>query len=231
MTKTPLPPPDITKNLRFDGPNDADTTLILAHGAGAGMDHEFMQQVAAGIASHGIQVIRFEFPYMAKRRLDGRKYPPDRAPKAMLAFQQLINHVQQHYSSRRLFIGGKSMGGRLASLLAAEYKPNRGVDGVICLGFPFCAPGKPEVNRGEHLAEIRLPTLIIQGERDSFGGREAIESFPFSAQVSAQLLPDGDHSFKPRVKSGHTLDTNIEQAIASVAAFCLHSPADLSDMA
>ena len=215
---------NLTKHLLIDGPDDASHVLLLAHGAGAGMDHEFMTSVAQHLAKAGILVVRFEFPYMIKRRADGRKYPPDRAPKALLAFAEVTRYVQSLYTNKKLFIGGKSMGGRLASLLVGEDNAPHNIEGIICLGFPFVAPAKPDVYRGEQLNAIEIPTLIIQGERDNFGGREAIESYQFSDQVSYKLLPDGDHSFKPRVKSGYTLAQNITTACDTIIAFMTGKP-------
>ncbi|CAH0992054.1 hypothetical protein SIN8267_02169 [Sinobacterium norvegicum] len=210
----------MTTPLLIDGPDNATTTFILAHGAGAGMEHEFMQAMAAAIASAGIRVIRFEFPYMQKRRLDGLKYPPDRAPKAIAAFEAVIEQVQQQFpDTQHWFIGGKSMGGKLASMIAADSAERFSLAGVICLGFPFTPPNKPENFRGQHLESIATPVLIIQGQRDTFGGEEAIKGFPLSKNVSVQILPDGDHSFKPRVKSGFTLQQNMDAAVEEVVRF------------
>ncbi|WP_087023517.1 alpha/beta family hydrolase [Thaumasiovibrio subtropicus] len=195
----------------IDGPDDSPINFLFAHGAGAGMDHDFMTAVAKGLANEGIRVIRFNFPYMVKRAEDGKKRPPDRAPKLLEDFQQ---HIDAH-SERPLVIGGKSMGGRMASLVATE---NPTLAGVACLGFPFHAPGK-DVYRGEHLTNFSLPCLILQGERDTFGHRAEVESYSFSAQVKVQFLPDGDHSFKPRKASGKTEAENIAEAVDSLSRF------------
>ena len=128
-----------------NGPKNAEHSFIFAHGAGAGMDHEFMTQVAEGLADKGVQVFRFEFPYMLKRREDGKRRPPDRADKLLCAFRQQIATVPHH---GKLFIGGKSMGGRMASLLAMEEDLDPDICGIICLGFPFHPPAKPEKFKG-----------------------------------------------------------------------------------
>ena len=141
-------------------------TIILAHGAGAGMDTPFMEAFATGLADRGFTVVRFNFPYMALRAEDGKKRPPDRAPKLLAAYEAAIEAVR---TDAPLIIGGKSMGGRIATMLAAE-KPSLGLSGVVCLGYPFHPPGKPEKLRTEHLPAIPVPTLIAQGERDPFGG-------------------------------------------------------------
>lgn len=190
----------------IDGDDKAQVTLLLAHGAGAGMEHEFMADMAAKLAQKGIKVVRFNFPYMVKRAQDGKRRPPDRAPKLLADFAEKIATFAAQ--SKYLFLAGKSMGGRMASHLAEH----ESVRGVMCLGFPFHPPGKPENYKGEHLAELTKPTLILQGERDTFGTKQECESFKLADCVQIQFIPDGDHSFKPRVKSGFTEQDNRELA-------------------
>ncbi len=199
----------------ISGPDDAENCFVFAHGAGAGMEHPFMQEVAEGLAKRGIQVIRFEFPYMIKRREDGKKRPPDRADKLIAAFRQELHDIDH---SKKLFIGGKSMGGRMASLLAME-EPLPNIEGIICLGFPFHPPGKPEKFKADHLANIRHPTLILQGERDTMGNAIELDTFDLSATVEVQILTDGDHSFKPRKASGFTHQQHINSCIDIVAKY------------
>ncbi|MCG9631280.1 alpha/beta fold hydrolase [Vibrio sp. Isolate30] len=198
-------------NWLIDGEEHSQYTFVFAHGAGAGMDHEFMQSVAKGLAFKGIRVIRFNFPYMIKRAEDGKRRPPDRAPKLLEAYQEVIEQVD----AQKLVIGGKSMGGRMASHLSEHEK----VVGVACLGFPFHPPGKPDKYKGEHLAELSKPCLILQGERDTFGKREEFPAFDLSDSVSVEFIPDGDHSFKPRKSSGHTEQQNIALAVEKLAKF------------
>lgn len=193
-----------------EGP-ESGPLFIFAHGAGAGMEHDFMAAVAKGLVEQGIRVVRFNFPYMIKRAEDGKKRPPDRAPKLLEAYEEVI----AHFTSQPIVIGGKSMGGRMSSLLAE----NELVAGIACLGFPFHPPGKPEKFKGDHLANIEKPTLILQGERDTFGKREEFDDFVLSSQVKVSFLPDGDHSFKPRKSSGHTEAGNIDLALEQLAAF------------
>lgn len=199
-------------NLRIEG-EESSPLFIFAHGAGADMDHEFMSQVAAGLASKGIRVVRFNFPYMVKRAEDGKRRPPDRAPKLLEAFEQVI----AEHASQPVVIGGKSMGGRMASMLSE----NPMVKGIACLGFPFHPPGKVDKYKGEHLASLEKPCLILQGERDTFGSREECSSFQFSNQVKIEFIPDGDHSFKPRKSSGHTETSNITLAVEHLTQFIL----------
>lgn len=209
-------------DLPADGQYEA--TFLFAHGAGAGMDHAFMTTIAKGLTLHGIRVVRFDFPYMVKRRDDGKKRPPDRQPKLLLDFQR---HIQAFATDGPLVIGGKSMGGRMASLMVTEIAAETPdvsdcralVSGVACLGFPFHPPGKPENFRGDHLQTIAIPTLILQGERDTFGTREEVEGWQYAECVQTDFLPDGDHSFKPRKVSGHTEAGNLAQAVGVLAKF------------
>ena len=135
-----------------EGPENGPL-FIFAHGAGAGMEHDFMTAVAKGLVEQGIRVVRFNFPYMVKRAEDGKKRPPDRAPKLLEAYEEVI----AHFTTRPIVIGGKSMGGRMSSLLA----DNALVAGIACLGFPFHPPGKPEKYKGEHLLYPWRSTRIL----------------------------------------------------------------------
>ncbi|MGL6315889.1 alpha/beta fold hydrolase [Vibrio sp. WXL103] len=197
-------------NRLIDG-GEQQPLFIFAHGAGADMTHDFMQSVASQLAEHGVQVMRFNFPYMVKRAEDGKRRPPDRAPKLLEAFTQVIESV----APRKVVIGGKSMGGRMASLLIDH--PN--VLAVACLGFPFHPPGKPENYKGEHLATLDKPCLILQGERDAFGKREELAEFALSDSVRVHFIADGDHSFKPRKRSGFTEADNLSAAAQHLTAF------------
>ncbi|MDN3631628.1 alpha/beta fold hydrolase [Vibrio lentus] len=197
-------------NIIIDG-EDNPVTFVFAHGAGAGMDHEFMQSVAKGLAFKGIRVIRFNFPYMIKRAEDGKRRPPDRAPKLLEAYQEIIGQVD----ADKLVIGGKSMGGRMASHLSEVDK----VAAMACLGFPFHPPGKPDKYKGEHLAELTKPCLILQGERDTFGKRDEFTDFDLSDSIRVEFIPDGDHSFKPRKSSGYTEQQNIALTVEKLSAF------------
>lgn len=200
----------MTPDLLLNGPKEAEVTIALAHGAGAGMTTPFMDAIAAGLAEQ-FRVARFEFPYMAKSQKTGMKKPPDRLPVLQKTWKQVI----QHLGTEGLIIGGKSMGGRIASLIADESE----VPGLVCLGYPFHPVGKPEQLRIEHLREIKTPTLILQGERDPFGNLEEVKNYELSNAIQIEWLPDGDHSFKPRKKSGHTEEQNQKDAIEAIARF------------
>lgn len=202
-----MTPPEV----HFDGDKSAPLSVLLAHGAGAPMDSPFMQTMSEGLAALGFAVARFEFPYMAMRRVDGKKRGPDKAEKLLESFREVISG----FDARRLVIGGKSLGGRMASMIADE----TGVRGVVCLGYPFHPPGKPEKTRTAHLESLTTPALILQGERDMFGTRSDVEAYDLSASIQLRWLPDGDHSFKPRKKSGITEADNLQAAIAAVCEF------------
>jgi predicted alpha/beta-hydrolase family hydrolase len=192
----------------------ASTTLILAHGAGAPMDSDWMNNMAARLAARGVNVLRFEFPYMAQRRVDGGKRPPNPAPKLLECWREVYAVVRRHVAGR-LAIGGKSMGGRMASLLADEL----GADALVCLGYPFYAVGKPEKPRVEHLAALKTRTLIVQGERDALGNREAVEAYALSPSIEVFWLAAGDHDLKPLKASGFSHEQHLAAAADKVAGF------------
>ncbi len=198
----------------FDGPEGSAHRLVLAHGAGAPMDSPFMAAFAAGLGGRGIRVARFEFPYMRGRRGGGGKRPPDRAAALGQSWLEVIAALG---GAPGLTIGGKSMGGRIASLVADE----AGARGLVCLGYPFHPPGRPERTRVEHLAALRTPTLMVQGARDSLGTRDEVAGYALSAAIRLHWLEDGDHGFKPRKASGLSERDNWDRGIARVAAFVL----------
>ncbi len=168
---------------RIDGPGDAPHTLVLAHGAGGPMDSPFLNRVASGLAALEIRVVRFEFPYMARRReSEGRGAgAPDRPPVLEARWKEVVAHFG---GGPRLFIGGKSMGGRIASMVADEV----GARGLVCLGYPFHPPGAPAKLRTAHLASLETPTLILQGTRDAFGSREDIAGYALSPAIAVHFL-------------------------------------------
>ncbi|MEZ1316932.1 alpha/beta hydrolase [Pseudomonas fluorescens] len=189
-------------------------TLILAHGAGAPMDSDWMNDMAARLAALGVNVLRFEFPYMAQRRVDGGKRPPNPAPRLLECWREVYAVVRRHVAGR-LAIGGKSMGGRMASLLADEL----GADALVCLGYPFYAVGKPEMPRVEHLSGLKTRTLIVQGERDALGNSQAVEGYALSPSIEMCWLVAGDHDLKPLKASGFTHEQHLAAAAARVAGF------------
>lgn len=198
-------------DLLIDGPESAALTVVLAHGAGAPMDSEFMNWFADGLAGQGYKCVRFEFPYMTERRKTGKKRPPDRQPKLLDTWQTVIDHL----GADKLVIGGKSMGGRMATMVADETN----VRGVIALGYPFYGMGRPDKPRLEHLKDIQTPTLICQGTRDTMGSQEVVEPLTLSKAISYHWAEDGDHSLKPRKKSGRTEEQNRTETLEAMVSF------------
>jgi predicted alpha/beta-hydrolase family hydrolase len=186
--------------------------FVFAHGAGAGQNSNFMQLIAEALAKKNVNVIRFNFIYMQLAHELGKRRPPDRADKLLAHFNSVLSEIDSLYP---VFIGGKSMGGRMASMLLEESDAL----GCICMGYPFHPPSKPEKLRTEHLLSINKPILILQGERDTFGKSDEIETYKLSERVQVNYLPDGDHSFKPRKASGYSLEDNINQVIEHTATF------------
>ncbi len=196
----------------FDGPADSSVTLVLAHGAGAPMDSPFLNVIARGVAGAGFRVARFEFPYMRERRLTGRRRASDPGPVLEGSWLAAIASLP---GRERLVIGGKSLGGRIASIVADR----AGVRGLLCLGYPFHPPGRPERLRTKHLEDLRTPALIVQGTRDAFGPREEVAGYRLSPSIRIAWIEDGDHSFKPRAASGRTENQNLSEAVARAREF------------
>ena len=199
----------------FSGPLQG-RVLLLAHGAGAPMDSDWMNDIAARLADLGVGTARFEFAYMAARR-SGQRKPPPKAEKLMDEYRAAIEALD---GRGPVAIGGKSMGGRVASLVADEQLAAGRIDRLVCLGYPFHPPGSPEKLRTAHLADMRTPTLICHGERDPFGTRPEVESYPLSGAITLDWLPDGDHDLRPRkALTGLTLADNLATATLRIAAF------------
>lgn len=198
-------------DLLFDGAPDARPIVVLAHGAGAPMDSPFMTAVARGLAAEGLRVARFEFPYMAARRQAARR-GPDR-PDVLLATWRGV--VETLGGGPQVVIGGKSMGGRLASLVADQVEAR----GLVCLGYPFHPPGQPDRLRTKHLRDLRTPALIVQGTRDRFGTPAEVATYELSPSIRFEWIADGDHSLAPRQSSGRTAAENLAAAIAAIARF------------
>jgi len=193
------------------GPDSTEKALVLAHGAGAGMRSPFMESFATGLAARGVTVFRFEFPYMREIGATGRRRPPNPLAVLEAAWRGLIAEL----SPRRLIIGGKSMGGRVASLVADDSN----AAGLVCLGYPFHPPGKPEKLRTAHLATLRTPALICQGTRDPFGTRADVAAYTLSPAIQMLWLEDGNHSLEPRRASGLTAEDNWNRAMDRIAGF------------
>jgi predicted alpha/beta-hydrolase family hydrolase len=171
---------------------------VLAHGAGAGMLHPFLSQVAEGLAERSISTLRYQFPYM--ERGSGR---PDVPKVAQGAVRSAVEHASSLSRDLPLFAGGKSFGGRMTSQAQAD-KPLPGVRGLIFLGFPLHPPGKPADDRAKHLFEVHIPMLFIQGDRDEFADLHLLQSLivRLGARAKLKLFRDADHSFHVPARSG-----------------------------
>ena len=203
-------------DLLHDGPEDAAARLVLAHGAGAPMRSAFMQQMAEALGARGVRVTRFEFPYMQARRYGGRGGGPDPKPVLLDTYREVIALIGGT-ASTPLFIGGKSMGGRMASMIADDV----GVRGLVCLGYPFHPAGKPAQTRVAHLKDLKTPALIVQGTRDALGSFDDVAGYALSPSIRVAWIEGGDHSFAPLKRSGRTEAQAMQEAIDVVASFVL----------
>ena len=198
----------------FDGPAEAPMTVALAHGAGAPMDSAFMNSLAAGLTAAGNgrwRIARFEFPYMAARRRDGRRRPPDRQSRLLESWRAAIAAL----GADSIVIGGKSMGGRMASLVADECR----VRGLLCLGYPFHPARQPNRLRTAHLTDLTTRTLVVQGTRDPLGDAPEVATYPLSPAIRVHWIEDGDHDLVPRKKSGRDKDMAWREATGAAAGF------------
>ncbi len=201
----------------FDGPEGAPV-LLVAHGSGAPMDSVFMNEFSALAGAQGLCVMRFEFAYMAGRRTTGKKPPPPKAEKLIAEFMTVLKSIQ----ANEIYIGGKSLGGRVASMMAQESFDKGLAKGLVCLGYPFHPPGKPDKLRTAHFENFTCPTLICQGENDPFGKRVEIETYSLPKSIRFHWAPFGNHDMAPPKRSGLTAQDNWQSAAKAVAKFILN---------
>ena|SRR5688572_27262906 len=201
----------------FDGPDDAEVTILLAHGAGAPMDSASLNASTKALAATGLRVARFEFGYMASRRTSQAKRPPPRAENLIPEYIAAIDELD---ATGPLVIGGKSLGGRVASMTADQLHRSGRIAGLLCLGYPFHPIGKPDQLRTAHLADMQTPTLIVQGTRDVFGTREEVATYKLSNLIEILWLEDGDHDLKPRkAVSGFTVADHMRAMAVRVSSW------------
>jgi predicted alpha/beta-hydrolase family hydrolase len=206
----------LTDQFLLDGPEDARISILLAHGAGAPMDSGAMTAAATAIAAQRLRVVRFEFGYMRARR-SGQRKPPPRAETLIPEYRAAVETLG---AGGGLIIGGKSMGGRVASMLADALHAEGRIIGLLCLGYPFHPPGKPEQLRTKHLGSLRTPALICQGTRDVFGSREEVSAYALADGIELLWLEDGDHDLKPRKSvSGFTAAGHLRTVAEAVQAW------------
>ena len=200
-------------------PEHAAATLVLGHGAGAGMESPFLALISELLAARGIAVARFEFAYMAARRSGGKRRPPPKADMLDGEMTAAVRALVAKDVAGKLAIGGKSMGGRVASHVCAGLHREGLVAGLVCLGYPFHPPKTPERLRTVHLAGLTAPALFVQGERDPFGSRAEVEALDLPRSIAFHWAHDGDHDLGPRGGSGATRRGNLEAAADAVAGF------------
>lgn len=201
----------------FDGPDTADATILLAHGAGAPMDSAGLTRTVAALAGTGLRIARFEFGYMNARRAGVGRKPPPRADKLN---PEYIAAVDELSGKGPLIIGGKSMGGRVASMVADDLFASGQICGLLCLGYPFHPPAKPEQVRTKHLLDLQTPTLIVQGTLDPFGTREDVAGYNLASSIDILWIEDGDHDLEPRKSvAGQTFTDHLTKMAAAVSAW------------
>jgi predicted alpha/beta-hydrolase family hydrolase len=201
------------QNFLIDGPERAKHSILLAHGAGAPMDSPAMTAIAKSLTEVGFRIVRFEFDYMASRRTSSGRKPP---PRAEMVKSEYVAAIAALKARGPLIIGGKSMGGRVASMIADECR----AAGLLCLGYPFHPVGKPTQLRTAHLAGLKTPALIIQGTRDPFGTRDEVATYKLSTAIEVLWLEDGDHDLRPRkAVSGFSMADHLKTMAVATAAW------------
>ncbi|UWU32147.1 alpha/beta hydrolase (plasmid) [Rhizobium sp. WSM1274] len=206
----------------LQGPQDARFTILLAHGAGAPMDSASMTAAANALAGVGFRVARFEFAYMAARRTSEGRKPPPRAETLNPEYEAAIAELG---ASGPPIIGGKSMGGRVASMVADDLHRRGKIAGLLCLGYPFHPPGQPGKLRTGHLTGLTTPALICQGTRDEFGTRDEVSGYDLSDRIEILWLEDGDHDLKPRKSiSGFSSADHLAAMAKAVKAWAERLP-------
>jgi predicted alpha/beta-hydrolase family hydrolase len=186
--------------------------LILCHGAGAGHDSVFLNRLRQRLAAGGIQVVALEFGYMTTMRREGRRRPPPRIETLVAELGEWYRAISALDVETPLWLGGKSMGGRVASLLATRVD----MAGLVLCGYPFHPPGKPERLRLDHWPEIRCPILLFQGTRDPFGRRDEVDGYDLPAQVECHFMEGGDHDWQAPKRHAQTQSTLIDEAAGHV---------------
>ena len=197
----------------MQGPASADILVVLAPGAGAPMTHVFMEHVAGGLAARGHRVARFNFVYTESGRRS-----PDRQPVLEQTFRAVLDELNDEVEAPRRILGGKSMGGRIASHVVAS---GTRADGLLFLGYPLHPPGKPDRLRDAHLYDIETPMLFVEGTRDPFCPLDTLEKVRrnLAAPNEVAVIDDGDHSFKVRKSSGRSTEQAWDAVVAHSAAW------------
>ncbi|MEL6871369.1 MAG: alpha/beta family hydrolase [Pseudomonadota bacterium] len=213
----------MTELILSDGFAEREHVLLLAHGSGAPPTSAFMTAFTGALAGHSIGIARFAFTYMAGIMAGGPRRPPPSAERLVDEFASAVEATRKvARGGAVLAMGGKSLGGRVATLLAARPSRRAGDDqiaGCVCLGYPFHPQGQPAKLRIAHFSDVRCPLLIVQGTRDPFGTADEVAGYDLPDAIRTVWLEDGDHDFKPRVRSGFTSDQHIATAASETADF------------
>ncbi len=210
---------DVQVSGLLTAPPDARAGYVLAHGAGAGMTHPFMAAVAEGLAQRGIATLRYNFPYLER----GSKRP-DPPKISQAAVQAAVEEAARLLPGVPLFAGGKSFGGRMTSQAQAA-APLPGVRGLIFLGFPLHAPGKPSDERAAHLSEVKVPMLFLQGSRDDFATLDLLKPLVSRLGATLRLFDDADHSFHVPARTGRKDAAVLAEVLDVLAGWITAAPA------
>ena len=199
-------------NYQINKAEQAVATIIFAHGAGADMDSDYMTEITLKLVANNVNVLRFNFPYMSQRKLDGKRRPPNRMP---ILLAELQDYIDQYSDDLPLFVGGKSMGSRVAATLVNQQK----VTACFCIGYPFHPQKQPQKLRLEPLQNSEKPILIVQGSRDALGNKDEISEYDLADHIDIKFLEDGDHDLKPRIKSGFNHQQHKDSAVEFIVDF------------
>lgn len=207
----------------LQGPEDPLHGLVLAHGAGAGMHHVFMESLAERLAARRVATLRYQFPYM-----DAGRRRPDGKAVLLATVRAAVGLARDLLPGLPLFAGGKSMGGRMTSMAAAE-APLEGISGIVFYGFPLHPAGRPGTQRGDHLAQVQEPMLFLQGTRDKLGGLDLVEPLVESLpRAGLEVIAGADHSFHVLKRSGRTDDEVLDELAEASVSWCVSCVADAS---
>lgn len=199
--------------LRWDGGDSAEAVLVLGHGAGADMNHEYMTYFAESLGSDDLAVCRFNFRYT-----EGGRRAPDKQPVLEATYNEVVEQVRAERSPAKLVLGGKSMGGRIASHIVSE---GTSANGLVYLGYPLHPPGRPDRIRDEHLQRIKRPQLFVEGTRDPFCPLDTLAGVIGTRRLKAEVvvIKDGDHSLKVPKSSGRSTQQAWDEAITAIATW------------
>ena len=204
----------------FHCPPDARALYVLAHGAGANMEHAFMSEVAERFYANGVATLRYNFPYMESAGQTGKRGRPDTPALLTATVRAAAARASKLAKDLPLVAGGKSMGGRMTSQAQAA-EPLPGVKGLVLLGFPLHAPGRDGTARAAHLSDVKIPMLFLQGTRDTLANLELMQEVTgaLGRRATLAVIDGGDHSFKVLKRSGRTPDEVMDEITTAALRF------------